>query len=88
MGLIAADITTKAAKSTGIVTSCVTLKSFRICTYERGFNSMKTFDFNPTRIRTYDDCARNPCIIRTYEKHGGWGVSTAAKQRKRVSFGE
>ena len=62
MGLIDAAISTKTAKSAGIVTIWITLKPFGIRTYERGFKSMKTFDFNP-------------CISHTYEKHRGEGVA-------------
>jgi len=75
MGLIDAAIFTRAAKSAGIVTTCVTLKSFGIRTYERGSNAMKTFDFNPRSCNTYAGRACNPCISNTYEKHGGVGVS-------------
>jgi hypothetical protein len=73
MGLIDATICTNAAKSARIITIPTTPKPFRIRTYKRGFKSMKTFDFNPTRMRTYDDRACNPSIIRTYEKHGERG---------------
>lgn len=88
MGHVDATIPSSVAESAGIVTIWIRLKLFRICTYERGFKSMKTFNFNPCTCNTYDDRARNPCIIRTYEKHGGGGSLAAAKQRKRVSFGE
>jgi len=71
MGLIDAAISTIAVKSAGIVTNCVTLKSFGIRTYERGFKSMKTFDFNPRSCSTYAARACNPCISNTYEKHRG-----------------
>ena len=73
MGLTGATISTNAAKLDGIVTIWIILKSFEIRTYERGFKSMKTFNFNPCISHTYDARACNPCIIRTYEKHGGWG---------------
>src|SRR5579863_6855364 len=73
MGLIEAAISTNTAKSAGIVTNCVTPKSFGIRTYERGFKSMKTLDFNPCISHTYADRASNPCISNTYEKHGGGG---------------
>jgi hypothetical protein len=55
MGLIDAAISTNAARSVGIVTYCVTPKSFGIRTYKRRFKSMKAINFNPTRMRTYDD---------------------------------
>jgi len=71
MGDVGAAISTNAAKLDGIVTIWITIKSFEIRTYERGFESMKTFDFNPCTCHTYDDLAHNPCISNTYEKHGG-----------------
>jgi hypothetical protein len=74
MGHFDSAISTNGTKSGGIVTICITLKSFGIRTYERGFKSMKTINFNPCISHTYDDRACNLCIIRTYEKHGGWGA--------------
>jgi hypothetical protein len=83
MGLIAADIFAKAAKSAGIVTKWVTLKPFGSRTYERGLKSMKTIDFNPCICHSYDDRACNPCISNTYEKHrGGVGDLTMGNLRK------
>jgi hypothetical protein len=73
MGLIDAAISTKAAKSAGIVTNCKTLKPFGIRSYKRGLKTKKTINFNPCICHTYDDRACNPCISNTYEKHGGGG---------------
>jgi len=75
MGMIDAAISIKAAKSAGIVTTMITDKSRRIRSYERGFNSMKAFNFNPCISHTYDARACNPCISNTYEKHGGRGCA-------------
>jgi hypothetical protein len=36
---------------------------------------MKTINFNPTRMRTYDDCARNPFGMRSYKKQGEGGLN-------------
>src|SRR5579863_7711338 len=55
------------------VTTWITDKSFEIRSYERGFKTMKTFDFNPRICHTYAARACNPCISNTYEKHGGGG---------------
>jgi len=88
MGLIDAAIFTNAVKSAGIVTMWVTDKSRRIRTYERWFNTMKAFNFNPCISHTYDDCARNPCISNTYEKHGGGGQTCCNVVQLRVSFRE
>jgi len=84
MGLIDAATTTNAAKSTGIVTNCITLKPFGIRTYERGFNGMKTFDFNPCICHSYDDRACNPCISNTYEKHGEGGLQLLQNSAIRI----
>jgi len=82
MGLIDVASSTNTAKSAGIVTIWITAKSRRIHTYERGFNSMKTFNFNPCISHTYDDRACNPCISNTYEKHRGVGDLTMGNLRK------
>src|SRR5579863_8356427 len=56
------------------VTTWITPNLFRIRTYERGSNSMKTLNFKSRICHTYAARACNPCISNTYEKHRGRGV--------------